>query len=80
MNKNLLLTPGPVNVAENVRTAISKDDICHREVEFDLLLQSVERKILNLFEIQRLSEYRAVVIKENRVIMFGVNHSISMTR
>jgi len=35
---------------------------CHLEVEFDLLLQSVERKILNLFEIQRLSEYRAVVI------------------
>jgi len=62
MNKYLLLTPGPVNVAQNVRSAITKDDICHREVDFDLLLQSIERKLLNLFEIKNTSEYRAVVI------------------
>lgn len=58
----LLLTPGPVNVAENIRLAIRKSDICHREVDFDLLLQRVERKLLSLFEISNTSKYRAVVI------------------
>ena len=62
MSKYLLLTPGPVNVAENVRTAISNDDICHREADFSSLLQRIEHSLLNLFEIRNTSEYRAVVI------------------
>lgn len=63
MSKYLLLTPGPVNVAKNVQLAITKDDICHREADFISLLQSIERKLLTLFEINdTLSEYRAVVI------------------
>lgn len=62
MNKYLLFTPGPVNVAENVRTAICKEDICHREADFDRLLQSIEKKLLNLFEIKNKADYRAVVI------------------
>lgn len=62
MNKYLLFTPGPVNVAKNVRTAICKDDICHRESDFDDLLQSVENKLLKLFEIRNIADYRAVVI------------------
>jgi len=62
MNKYLLFTPGPVNVAKNVRMAICKDDICHRESDFDCLLQSVENKLLKLFEIKNIDAYRAVVI------------------
>ena len=62
MDKFLLFTPGPVNVAPNVRLAISQEDICHREVDFDCLLQSVENKLLKLFEIKAISDYRAVVI------------------
>jgi len=62
MNKFLLFTPGPVNVAENVRLAICKQDICHREVDFDRLLQSIENKLLKLFEIKNTANYRAVVI------------------
>jgi len=62
MNKYLLFTPGPVNVAKNVRMAICKDDICHRESDFDCLLQSVENKLLKLFEIKNIADYRAVVI------------------
>ena len=61
-NKYLLFTPGPVNVAKNVRMAICKDDICHRESDFDCLLQSVENKLLKLFEIKNVDNYRAVVI------------------
>ncbi len=62
MNKYLLFTPGPVNVAENVRMAICKEDICHREADFDYLLQSIENKLLKLFEIKNSADYRAVVI------------------
>lgn len=58
----LLFTPGPVNVAKNVRTAICKEDICHREIEFECLLQSIENKLLKLFEIKNIADYRAVVI------------------
>lgn len=62
MNKYLLFTPGPVNVAENVRAAICKEDICHREVDFDRLLLSIENKLLKLFQIKNVNDYRAVVI------------------
>lgn len=62
MNKYLLFTPGPVNVTENVRSAICKEDICHRELDFDRLLLSIENKLLKLFEIKNTTDYRAVVI------------------
>lgn len=62
MNQFLLFTPGPVNVARNVRLAISKDDICHREPDFDDLMESVEDKLLALFGIEDRAHYRAVVI------------------
>jgi len=62
MYKYLLFTPGPVNVAKNVREAICKEDICHRETDFDCLLQSVENKLLKLFGIKNIADFRAVVI------------------
>jgi 2-aminoethylphosphonate-pyruvate transaminase len=62
MEKYLLFTPGPVNVAKNVQMAICKEDICHRETDFDCLLQSIENKLLKLFEIKTIADYRAVVI------------------
>lgn len=62
MNQYLLFTPGPVNVAQNVREASCQQDICHREDEFVGLLQSVESKLLTLFEVKNTAAYRAVVI------------------
>lgn len=62
MKKFLLFTPGPVNVENNVKMAICREDICHRESDFDSLLQSVESKLLKLFKIKDTSNYRAVVI------------------
>ncbi len=62
MEKFLLFTPGPVNVAKNVRMAICSEDICHRETDFECLLQSIENKLLKLFEIKNIADYRAVVI------------------
>ncbi|MBU2868461.1 pyridoxal-phosphate-dependent aminotransferase family protein [Pacificibacter marinus] len=62
LNKYLLFTPGPVNVAETLRTAICKEDICHREPDFDALLGSIEHKLISLFQIRSRARYRAVVI------------------
>lgn len=66
MKKYLLLTPGPVNVAGNVRSALGSADICHREPDFDSLLKSIEKKLLRLFELETSkgikNDYRAVVI------------------
>lgn len=66
MKKYLLLTPGPVNVASNVRSALGHADICHREPDFDSLLKSIEKKLLRLFELDTSkgakNDYRAVVI------------------
>ena len=61
-DKLFLFTPGPVNVAENVRKAICKEDICHREKDFNCLLKSIEDKLQKLFEIKETNNYRAVVI------------------
>ena len=62
LDKFLLFTPGPVNVAASLRHAITKDDICHREADFDGLLRRIEQKLLSLFEIKNRKRYRAVVI------------------
>jgi 2-aminoethylphosphonate-pyruvate transaminase len=62
LNKHFLFTPGPVNVAANLRVAISKPDICHREPDFDALLGRIEQRLLSLFQIERRERYRAVVI------------------
>lgn len=51
-----------MNVAENLRYAISKEDICHREPDFDVLLGSIEQKLLSLFQVKNRNRYRAVVL------------------
>jgi len=62
LDKYLLFTPGPVNVAASLRHAISKEDICHREPDFDGLMRSIENKLISLFQIRNRARYRAVVI------------------
>ena len=62
LDKYLLFTPGPVNVAASLRYAICKEDICHREPDFDELLARIEQKLLTLFAIKKRNRYRAVVI------------------
>lgn len=62
MNKLLLFTPGPVNVSSTVREAIAREDICHREIEFEQLFRSIETRLLELFEIKEPQHYQAVVI------------------
>lgn len=42
----ILLNPGPVNVSPRVTAAMSRGDLCHREPEFQQLLDSVRVKLV----------------------------------
>ena len=37
----ILLNPGPVNLSQKVREALSDKDVCHRELEFAILVQYI---------------------------------------
>jgi len=58
----MLLNPGPVNVSDRVRQALSRQDICHRESEFADLLRGIQAKLLKAFVPGAESEYAAVLI------------------
>ena len=58
----MLLNPGPVNVSDRVRQALLRPDICHRESEFNDLLQGIKAKLLKAFVPGAEAEYAAVVI------------------
>src|SRR5437879_13459804 len=45
----ILLNPGPVNVSERVRQALLKPDICHRESEFNDLIEGIRDKLIRAF-------------------------------
>lgn len=60
--KHLLFCPGPVNIAQNVKDAATNSEIGHREAEFSVLLESLNSKILRLFEIKNKNAYHPVFI------------------
>lgn len=62
MKKQLLFTPGPVNVNQNLKTAICQSDICHREVEFEVILNRIEKNILHVLKVENVADYSSVVI------------------
>src|SRR5947208_15572238 len=45
----ILLNPGPVNVSPRVTAALGRGDLCHREVEFVALLDSIRARLLAAF-------------------------------
>ncbi|KPK42361.1 MAG: 2-aminoethylphosphonate aminotransferase [Omnitrophica WOR_2 bacterium SM23_29] len=52
MKRHILLTPGPVNIKENIRRALLKPDICHREAEFSKILLGCRKKLLKVFKVE----------------------------
>ena len=52
MPRNVLLNPGPVNITEKVRQAMTLPDLCHREKEFSDLMASIRVKLLQAFNIE----------------------------
>ena len=47
--KTILLNPGPVNVTDRVRAALSGPDLCHREPEYFDLQDAIRARILEAF-------------------------------
>jgi len=59
--REILLNPGPVNLSDRVRRAMTAPDMCHREQEYDDLLQDVRRKLLLVYDLDP-AEFAAVVL------------------
>ncbi len=49
----ILMNPGPVNVTARVRRALLEPDICHREKEFSVLLASIQKRLLKIFNVEK---------------------------
>jgi 2-aminoethylphosphonate-pyruvate transaminase len=47
----ILLNPGPVNLSDRVRQALLRPDLCHREVEFAQLQQSIRERLLKVYDL-----------------------------
>lgn len=45
----ILLNPGPVNLSDRVRKALLNPDLCHREVEFSQLQQTIRERLLKVY-------------------------------
>jgi len=48
---SVLLNPGPVNLSERVRAALTRPDICHREPEFSRLQTGIRDKLLDVYAL-----------------------------
>ncbi len=59
--KYYLFCPGPVNISQNVKEAV-RHEIGHREIEFSLLLASINKKILKLYQIENTRLYHPIMI------------------
>ncbi len=58
--RQVLLCPGPVNLSSHVRSALSSQEICHREPEFAHLMQTVRAKLLHALGCD--GRYTSVII------------------
>jgi len=47
----ILLNPGPVNLSERVRSALTGPDLCHREPEFGVLQARVRSRLLAVYDL-----------------------------
>ena len=52
MSRTVLLNPGPVNITDKVRQAMTLPDLCHREKEFSNLMAAIRAKLLQAFNIE----------------------------
>ena len=52
MSRIVLLNPGPVNITDKVRQAMTLPDLCHREKEFFNLMSAIRTKLLQAFNIE----------------------------
>ena len=58
--RKILLNPGPVTLTSRVRQSLLKEDLCHRENSFSLLLKSVKSKLLKVYDLD--DDFDAVIL------------------
>lgn len=58
--RKILLNPGPVTLTSRVRQSLLKEDLCHRENSFSLLLKSVKSKLLKVYDLDE--DFDAVIL------------------
>ena len=46
----IILSPGPANISERVRKALTKPDICHRDTEFTGILENSRKLLLSILK------------------------------
>ena len=68
MPRTVLLNPGPVNITEKVRQAMTLPDLCHREKEFSDLMTSIRTKILQAFNIEEA--FTSVLVSGSGIAAF----------
>lgn len=59
--KQTLLSPGPINVTPAVSRGLTSEEICHREVEFEVLLRGVSGRLLEVAGLDATSHAAVVV-------------------
>jgi len=57
----ILLNPGPVVLSERVRNAMLSPDLCHREVEFAELQNTIRHDLLNVYRLPE-NEWAAILM------------------
>ena len=61
-NSEILLNPGPVNLSQRVREALSGKDVCHRELEFGELVQHINKRLGEVYSGLSSCNYRSVLL------------------
>ena len=80
MPRIVLLNPGPVNVTDRVRKALLLPDLCHREKEFSMLMETIRKKLLKAFDIEK--EYTSALVSGSgtAALEMAVSSSLSPGR
>ena len=58
----ILLNPGPVNLSQKVRQALSGKDVCHRELEFAELVQYINKRLGEVYSELSSCNYQSVLL------------------
>ena len=65
---NILLNPGPVNLSQAVKQAMNHEDVCHREIEFGELVQSINERLIKIYPSFDTVSYTHLTLPTNREV------------
>ena len=62
LSGEILLNPGPVNLSQKVRVALSNKDLCHREKEFGELIKDINKRLGQVYPELSKEDYQSVLL------------------